>query len=203
MSEAKNDWMEAVIDACVCAHIGWNVNNPRETLNKLIDWETSVALDPRVSSAAQELINKGYAQGKRGPFYPHHTDLQGLYDFVEHYCAKDSRLIATAEAAWNYAMKRNQPSPALEFIVKWYSILAIAPERTNELYDQFNAEMEQVVKAYGSSEEVTPDFAFRIRIQAQARAEALEDVQRLMELDASPEDLARYVADELSKLEPH
>jgi hypothetical protein len=56
-------WKEAIIDECCVTEIGWDENNPRESLKKLIDWHVSVALDPRVSQAAQDLVNRGRRMG--------------------------------------------------------------------------------------------------------------------------------------------
>lgn len=54
-----DDWKEAVIDACVIAHIGWDENDPRKSLHDLISWHVAVSLDPQVSSDAQALIERG------------------------------------------------------------------------------------------------------------------------------------------------
>jgi hypothetical protein len=55
-------WRDEVIDVCIINFLDmdWDAN-PRQTLAKLIEWEVKIALDPAVSSAAQELINQGYA----------------------------------------------------------------------------------------------------------------------------------------------
>ena len=54
-----DEWKEAVIEACVVACIGWDENDPRKSLKNLLDWEVSIALDPRVSAQAQALIDLG------------------------------------------------------------------------------------------------------------------------------------------------
>lgn len=54
-----NAWKEAVIEACVVNHLSWDEDDPRATLRNLINWETKVALDPKVSKAAQDLIELG------------------------------------------------------------------------------------------------------------------------------------------------
>lgn len=61
-ASAKHDpWKEAVIDGLICAHIYSKADeeDPRKALNKLLAWEQSVALDPKVSSAAEALIEQG------------------------------------------------------------------------------------------------------------------------------------------------
>lgn len=48
-------WYSAVLDACTVAHIGWDENDPRKTIDALLDWHVQVALDPAVSQAARDL----------------------------------------------------------------------------------------------------------------------------------------------------
>lgn len=61
-ASAEHDpWKEAVIDGLICAHIysKTDEDDPRKALNKLLAWEQSVALDPKVSAAAEALIEQG------------------------------------------------------------------------------------------------------------------------------------------------
>ena len=65
-STPVNEWREAVIDALV---INWtldstNENNPRKALQDLIRIETEMALDPKISGAAQALIDRGVEEEK-------------------------------------------------------------------------------------------------------------------------------------------
>lgn len=62
-TSARNEWREAVIDALVVNFIyaKEHDDNPRKALNDLLAWEQTVALDPKVSSAAQALIDQGRA----------------------------------------------------------------------------------------------------------------------------------------------
>lgn len=46
----------------------------------------------------------------RNKSHPYHRDLQGLNEFIKAYCGGDTQLIACAEAAWYYCMRRNQPT---------------------------------------------------------------------------------------------
>jgi hypothetical protein len=62
--EPMNTWKEAVLDACVLAHIPFYENDPMLTLDMLIQWQIDVALDPSVSLAAQKLILRGVEQAK-------------------------------------------------------------------------------------------------------------------------------------------
>lgn len=51
---------EGIIDeALVIRHLGVASGNPRDDLKRILDWECTVALDPLVSSSAQELIDRG------------------------------------------------------------------------------------------------------------------------------------------------
>jgi hypothetical protein len=52
----KNPWKDAVIEACIASCVDFDENDAQKTLNKLIAWEVQVALDPRVSEAAHDLI---------------------------------------------------------------------------------------------------------------------------------------------------
>lgn len=54
--DADTPWRDAVTDACVVVHIGWDEANPRKTLDNLIAWHNAIALDPRVSVDAQKLL---------------------------------------------------------------------------------------------------------------------------------------------------
>lgn len=49
-------WKEVIIEACIVDCISWDENDPRKTLSNLISWENTVALDPRVSKEANDLI---------------------------------------------------------------------------------------------------------------------------------------------------
>lgn len=49
---ATNIWYEALLDACMVAHIGFNEADPRKTIHDLITWHVQVALDPLVSVVA-------------------------------------------------------------------------------------------------------------------------------------------------------
>lgn len=60
-------WKEAVLDQCAVAHSSFYEDDPKKTLDTLIDWHVQVALDPQVSSAAQALVDSGKAQGQGEP----------------------------------------------------------------------------------------------------------------------------------------
>lgn len=48
-------WFEAVLDACMVAHLCVDEKNPRATIEALIDWHVAVALDPAVSAPMAKL----------------------------------------------------------------------------------------------------------------------------------------------------
>ncbi len=54
-------WYDAVTDECSNACIGWNDANPRETVKALIEWNRVMALDPKISDRAAELVAQGKA----------------------------------------------------------------------------------------------------------------------------------------------
>jgi hypothetical protein len=52
-------YRKAIDDALVTRHIGVAQGNARDELHAILSWEVGVALDPRVSEAAQSLIDQG------------------------------------------------------------------------------------------------------------------------------------------------
>jgi len=62
MREQHDKWKEAVIEECIVRHLSWDENDPRKTLRALINYEVQLALDPRVSKEAQDLIDQ-YTDG--------------------------------------------------------------------------------------------------------------------------------------------
>lgn len=55
---ASKQWRDAVEDALICAHLGTADSFPdaKTALHRLICWEVDVALDPRVSERARDLV---------------------------------------------------------------------------------------------------------------------------------------------------
>lgn len=58
----ENEWYEAVADACDVVHLRPFLDNPRGTLNALLNANVKIALDPAVSKDARELMRKGEAE---------------------------------------------------------------------------------------------------------------------------------------------
>ena len=54
----SDPWRDAVDDMLVTCHEVAS-DDPRESINRLINWHVTISLDPAVSSAAQELIARG------------------------------------------------------------------------------------------------------------------------------------------------
>lgn len=54
-------WKNAVTDAMTVNHLDWTGMTPREAVAKLLEVETQMALDPSVSAAAKELVERGRA----------------------------------------------------------------------------------------------------------------------------------------------
>jgi hypothetical protein len=48
----KNDWKDAIIEACIVSCLDWDEDDPEGTLTNLINWECEMALDPRISEQA-------------------------------------------------------------------------------------------------------------------------------------------------------
>lgn len=74
--EPVNPWHGAVMDACAVAHLIGHADNPRQTINDLINWHVQVALDPAVSEQARELIRRGEAEASEKIKY---CMLDGVY----------------------------------------------------------------------------------------------------------------------------
>jgi hypothetical protein len=58
--EELQEWKNAVEELCIVNCI--NMTTPKETLQRLIQWEVTQALDPRISKAAEDLIEQGRKQ---------------------------------------------------------------------------------------------------------------------------------------------
>lgn len=56
---SPEDWCDAVIDALALTFIDTKTNDPREILDQVIAWHVAVALDPKVSEGAQQLVDRG------------------------------------------------------------------------------------------------------------------------------------------------
>ena len=61
-----NPWRDAVDDELVSLHMVAS-DDPRESIRRLIDWHCAVQIDPLVSSAAQELIERGRREALEQP----------------------------------------------------------------------------------------------------------------------------------------
>jgi hypothetical protein len=59
-------WYDAITNEGVLTHIGWDENNAEKSLQKIISWHCQVALDPKVSSDAQALVDQGIAEAGYG-----------------------------------------------------------------------------------------------------------------------------------------
>jgi hypothetical protein len=65
MSKPPEGSAEHVLDeACVVRHLSPD-GTPRELLQKVLDWETALALTPAVSKEAHDLYLKGYNDAVR------------------------------------------------------------------------------------------------------------------------------------------
>lgn len=53
------DFTDAVFESCAVSCVDFDANDPRKTVRDLIAWNVQIALDPRVSSQALALIERG------------------------------------------------------------------------------------------------------------------------------------------------
>ncbi len=58
-AEQAGRFEQAVLEACVVAHMPFWTDDAKKTIDNLIKWHTDVALDPAVSKQAQDLIKQG------------------------------------------------------------------------------------------------------------------------------------------------
>jgi hypothetical protein len=65
-SEQTNPWRDAVDHELSTLHMVAS-DDPRESIRRLIDWHCAVQIDPLVSSAAQELIERGRREALEQP----------------------------------------------------------------------------------------------------------------------------------------
>jgi hypothetical protein len=68
-SEQTNPWRDAVDHELSTLHMVAS-DDPRESIRRLIDWHCAVQIDPLVSSAAQELIERGRREALEQPEQP-------------------------------------------------------------------------------------------------------------------------------------
>jgi len=64
--EQTNPWRDAVDHELSTLHMVAS-DDPRESIRRLIDWHCAVQIDPLVSSAAQELIERGKREALEQP----------------------------------------------------------------------------------------------------------------------------------------
>jgi hypothetical protein len=64
--QEQTNWKEAVLNELIVAHVYTkeHESNPRKAIQDAISWNCAVALDPKVSSDAQELVEQGRQERK-------------------------------------------------------------------------------------------------------------------------------------------
>jgi hypothetical protein len=62
MTEQKDAWHNAVLDACMIRECCYVPDDPALTIRQLLEWEAQTALDPAVSDKAQALIRRGWEE---------------------------------------------------------------------------------------------------------------------------------------------
>jgi hypothetical protein len=126
----KDAWKEAIVEACAVNHISWDENDARKSLRNLISWETQVALDPKVSEAAQNLIN----QGKATPVETASHDAEKRLQKAVGFSMSEGGLVAG----------RSAPYPA-EAKLLWKHAISLESQLT-----QVREELRQMTSAYMS-----------------------------------------------------
>jgi len=85
LPELPEPWRATVDDMLTVCHMTAS-DDPRESVNRLINWHVSVALDPCVSSDAQALIDQGAAlAADRAARVPVPDELRELEQAEAHY----------------------------------------------------------------------------------------------------------------------
>ena len=56
MKDHKNVWKEAVLDQCAITHMPLHEDDPKKTIDGVINWYVQVALDPAVSETQAALV---------------------------------------------------------------------------------------------------------------------------------------------------
>jgi hypothetical protein len=75
--EQPNPWRDAVDHELSTLHMVAS-DDPRESIRRLIDWHCAVQIDPLVSSAAQELIERGRREALEQPEQDTDCHAQGI-----------------------------------------------------------------------------------------------------------------------------
>lgn len=65
LGPVRNLWQEAVEEACIVRHLDFTPEDPKKTLQNLIQWEVKCALDPVVVSEAANALLTRYLVGER------------------------------------------------------------------------------------------------------------------------------------------
>lgn len=120
--ELKSDehiWRNTVIDSLTCLHIleKEHYDNPSKALHDIINWNVSVALDPRVSEDAQKLIDEGKKKAEDNLMFTiecKDKTLKNYEDEIDRLILKNRNLIAE-----NTTLKEFT-SQILKNSAKWY-----------------------------------------------------------------------------------
>lgn len=111
MAEKVNAWKEAVLDECMISWSAWYDDNPKKTVGEMIDWHVKIALDPKVSSSAQALVEQGAREEKERnvAVYYEEKEIDGIWYFK-----------SSPEGAWS-AKAINAPNPHFQPIevISW------------------------------------------------------------------------------------
>lgn len=65
------EWKIAIIDESILTCTSWDENDPVKTLHNIINWHVDVALDPKVSSDAQNLLDLNFRKLESHGYLPY------------------------------------------------------------------------------------------------------------------------------------
>jgi hypothetical protein len=138
--EQTNPWRDAVDNELVSLHMVAS-DDPRESIRRLIDWHCAVQIDPLVSSAAQDLIERGKREALEPEQEPKST-WQKLYE-----AAIDQR---------NEAVALNQEllqalKDATDAIEHWGSYASDFFQQKWDLHNDINAARAAIARAEGQA----------------------------------------------------
>jgi hypothetical protein len=108
-TEQTNPWRDAVDDELVSLHMVAS-DDPRESIRRLIDWHCAVQIDPLVSSAAQELIERALEAALEKPKFTLSCGCPSQYGGVPAYWDRDGGTAfgMICERHWNeYGARSN------------------------------------------------------------------------------------------------
>lgn len=122
-------WKDAVIDELVIAHIyrAEHDSDPRKAVRDAIQWNVYVALDPRVSSEAQALIDRGREEAQADAEPIGHTtraQIEAMHNgFSDSFAVREAKWLSTDVPVYLHPPRRESAKAELsdEEVVRVFS----------------------------------------------------------------------------------